>query len=480
MSHSGGAGAGANNATLSSAQVFSGAATVSTSTASGRVAYQPTRDDTVSPQSSDLLISISAHLANQPFPQHESHEELQWEDYLRGMKHGSGRVAYQPTRDKWPHPSEFFASISALFEDQQPPKYKSHEELRSEDYLCGLKRGSGSEGVAYRGPIRDQKFPFPSDVMTSISAFWENQKPGQPESHEELRWEDCQRGLSATIRREDPRGPFSMPTPATVASPSPSDDASNSAAAAAGLASVDQPAPSFAAWFVREAAAGSHSPLSGSSVWGPGGTYGSNVGGGSAGRAGSAVTVSSNEEGPQHATVRGGGEAAGVVAAAAEAAAGLWQWGATMSSVEATIHTGSAANTGTAAGEGSVSRPFIEGMAPPPRIAFGARASASGDDRANGGADRGTAATVGGGGDRSFDDLEPDSLFLCPITLEVMEDPVIATDGYTYERSAITEWLAQHNTSPQTNEAMPDNAMLIPNHCLRSAIMEWKQKAGRL
>lgn len=30
--------------------------------------------------------------------------------------------------------------------------------------------------------------------------------------------------------------------------------------------------------------------------------------------------------------------------------------------------------------------------------------------------------------------------FLCPITFELMIDPVIASDGHTYERSAIEKW----------------------------------------
>ncbi|KXZ45622.1 hypothetical protein GPECTOR_52g24 [Gonium pectorale] len=71
----------------------------------------------------------------------------------------------------------------------------------------------------------------------------------------------------------------------------------------------------------------------------------------------------------------------------------------------------------------------------------------------------------------------PDPMFLCPITHDVMADPVIATDGYSYDRTAITTWLARHETSPLTNARMP-GATLIPNHALRSAIMEWKQRNG--
>ncbi|KAK9816505.1 hypothetical protein WJX72_001230 [[Myrmecia] bisecta] len=40
----------------------------------------------------------------------------------------------------------------------------------------------------------------------------------------------------------------------------------------------------------------------------------------------------------------------------------------------------------------------------------------------------------------------------CPIEHEVYEDPVVAADGHTYERSAIAEWFSRHDTSPMTNE----------------------------
>ena len=42
----------------------------------------------------------------------------------------------------------------------------------------------------------------------------------------------------------------------------------------------------------------------------------------------------------------------------------------------------------------------------------------------------------------------------CPITQQIMKNPVIGSDGNTYEREAITQWLSQKNTSPLTNEVM--------------------------
>lgn len=55
---------------------------------------------------------------------------------------------------------------------------------------------------------------------------------------------------------------------------------------------------------------------------------------------------------------------------------------------------------------------------------------------------------------------EPDpgagSELRCPVTLELMKDPVIAADGFTYERFAIEQWFKEHVTSPLTNAVLPN------------------------
>jgi len=38
----------------------------------------------------------------------------------------------------------------------------------------------------------------------------------------------------------------------------------------------------------------------------------------------------------------------------------------------------------------------------------------------------------------------------CPITGDVMSEPYIFPDGYTYEKSAIEKWLSEHYMSPFT------------------------------
>ncbi len=62
--------------------------------------------------------------------------------------------------------------------------------------------------------------------------------------------------------------------------------------------------------------------------------------------------------------------------------------------------------------------------------------------------------------------------FVCPISLEIMEDPVIAADGHTYSLDHITRHFERNGPiSPMTGLALP-NTTLIPNRTVRSAILE--------
>ena len=60
--------------------------------------------------------------------------------------------------------------------------------------------------------------------------------------------------------------------------------------------------------------------------------------------------------------------------------------------------------------------------------------------------------------------------FLCPITQDVMKDPVMLVDGHSYERKAIVDWLKRSNRSPLTNEVLADRTTMIDNYALKSAI----------
>ena len=59
--------------------------------------------------------------------------------------------------------------------------------------------------------------------------------------------------------------------------------------------------------------------------------------------------------------------------------------------------------------------------------------------------------------------------FLCPISKEIMKDPVIASDGHTYERANIEAYLKQHNKSPVTGVGM-DHSFVFPNHSVKKLI----------
>jgi len=64
----------------------------------------------------------------------------------------------------------------------------------------------------------------------------------------------------------------------------------------------------------------------------------------------------------------------------------------------------------------------------------------------------------------------------CPITQEIMEDPVIAQDGHTYERSAIKHWFGMgKRTSPKTNKILLSTE-LTPNYTMRSLIQDIKSQ----
>ncbi|PVH32881.1 hypothetical protein PAHAL_9G514000 [Panicum hallii] len=79
--------------------------------------------------------------------------------------------------------------------------------------------------------------------------------------------------------------------------------------------------------------------------------------------------------------------------------------------------------------------------------------------------------------DNSTCPVIPDD-FRCPISLDLMKDPVIVATGQTYERGCIERWLeAGHHTCPKTQQKLP-NKSLTPNYVLRSLITQWCEANG--
>ena len=61
--------------------------------------------------------------------------------------------------------------------------------------------------------------------------------------------------------------------------------------------------------------------------------------------------------------------------------------------------------------------------------------------------------------------------YLCPISQEIMSNPVVAKDGFSYDETNILEWFKQKNTSPMTGNVISYD--LINNYSLRSLIIDW-------
>ncbi|XP_073147109.1 E3 ubiquitin-protein ligase PUB23-like [Henckelia pumila] len=64
--------------------------------------------------------------------------------------------------------------------------------------------------------------------------------------------------------------------------------------------------------------------------------------------------------------------------------------------------------------------------------------------------------------------------FVCPISMQLMKDPVTVSTGITYDRESIEKWLflCKNSTCPVTKQDLSDTD-LTPNHTLRRLIQEW-------
>ncbi|KAL5707409.1 U-box domain-containing protein 17 [Ranunculus cassubicifolius] len=63
--------------------------------------------------------------------------------------------------------------------------------------------------------------------------------------------------------------------------------------------------------------------------------------------------------------------------------------------------------------------------------------------------------------------------FCCPISLDLMHDPVIVSTGQTYDRYSISRWMEEgHCTCPKTGQMLA-HTRLVSNRALRSLINQW-------
>ncbi|KAI7724748.1 hypothetical protein M8C21_004625 [Ambrosia artemisiifolia] len=75
--------------------------------------------------------------------------------------------------------------------------------------------------------------------------------------------------------------------------------------------------------------------------------------------------------------------------------------------------------------------------------------------------------------------VPPDEL-RCPISLQLMYDPVIIASGQTYERICIEKWFENgHNTCPKTHQTLA-HLCLTPNYCVKGLVANWCEQNGIL
>ncbi|XP_043722675.1 E3 ubiquitin-protein ligase PUB23-like [Telopea speciosissima] len=77
-----------------------------------------------------------------------------------------------------------------------------------------------------------------------------------------------------------------------------------------------------------------------------------------------------------------------------------------------------------------------------------------------------------------MDEVDVPSYFLCPISQEIMRDPVTVSSGITYDRESIEKWIFSSNNNnkcPVTRQPLllSETDLMTPNHTLRRFIQSW-------
>jgi hypothetical protein len=75
----------------------------------------------------------------------------------------------------------------------------------------------------------------------------------------------------------------------------------------------------------------------------------------------------------------------------------------------------------------------------------------------------------------TIDGLDSIESFICPITNEIMVDPVITPKGISFERQAIVDWLQKKKVCPITKAPLQEKD-LITNYALKSSIEDCRKK----
>lgn len=79
----------------------------------------------------------------------------------------------------------------------------------------------------------------------------------------------------------------------------------------------------------------------------------------------------------------------------------------------------------------------------------------------------------------TVDEVDIPDNFICPLTLEIIREPVLSKYGHTFEKSAIVEWLASEETCPLTRRPLNLRGIIV-HHKLRQEIADWRRENNAL
>ncbi len=81
--------------------------------------------------------------------------------------------------------------------------------------------------------------------------------------------------------------------------------------------------------------------------------------------------------------------------------------------------------------------------------------------------------------EETYNNIEIPEQFKCSLTKQIMDNPVIAFDGHTYDKDAIIVYLKKYHKSPITNETCDGDDemsfMLFDDNKLKKEINIFKQ-----
>lgn len=72
-------------------------------------------------------------------------------------------------------------------------------------------------------------------------------------------------------------------------------------------------------------------------------------------------------------------------------------------------------------------------------------------------------------------DVVPED-FICPLTLEVMKEPVMTRWGHSFERDAIIRWMEYHDQCPMTRNPLSLQDVIV-HRALKARIQAWRRSS---